>query len=191
MTIVLAMIVIFLIPDFPEEAKWLSDDEKAFVKARLAEDMGDAQIDAQHTWWDVLGVLKDLRVLLSGLTYFALAVPGYSYALFAPTILRSLGYTPVMTQLYSVPPVVAAVGLSMIAATLSDHYKRRYIFILPGLLISVTGIVILLNVHESVSVRYGALFLFAIGQTIATPIVICWFNANRESTSMNPSDFVI
>ena len=183
MTVVLAIIVFFLISEFPEEAKWLSDDEKAFIKARLAEEMGDSQLDAQYTWRDVLGVLEDPKVILSGLVYFALTVPGYGCAIFAPAIIRSLGYTPIMTQLYSVPPVVAAVASSMIAAIASDHYKRRYIFVLPGFLISVVGIIVLLNVHESVSVRYGALFLFAIGQSIATPIVICWFSANRESTS--------
>ena len=191
MTIALAFIVFFLISEFPEEAKWLSDDEKAFVKARLAEDMGDSQLDAQYTWRDVIGVLKDPKVILSGLVYFALSVPGYGYAIFAPTIIRSLGFTPVMTQLYSVPPVVAAVALSMIAAVASDHIKRRYIFILPGFLISIVGIIILLNVHQSVSVRYGALFLFAIGQSIATPIIICWFSANRESTSMDPPGSMI
>ena len=69
----------------------------------------------------------------------------------------------------------------MIVATAVDYYKRRYIFILPMLLISVVGMVVLLTVHDSMNVRYGALFLAAMGQYAVAPIVICWFSSNRES----------
>lgn len=190
-TIACAVIVFFLTSGFPEEAKWLSDDEKAFVRARLAEDIGDSQLDVQPTWRDVFGVLKDFKFILCGLAYFGLLVPGYGYAYFSPAIIRSLGYSPVMTQLYSVPPWLVSFTLGMIAATASDYYKRKYIFILPLLLISVVGIIILLNVHDSVHVRYGALFLSVMGGYSALPIVLCWFSVNREWKSKVSSDSII
>ena len=87
-----------------------------------------------------------------------------------------------MTQLYSVPPMAAAFVLNILVAIASDYYKRRYIFILPTLLISVIGIIILLNVYDGVGVRYGTLFLVVIGQATAFLIVVCWFGANRELT---------
>ena len=37
---VMAIGMYFLVSDFPEEATWLSADEKAYVKARLEEDQG-------------------------------------------------------------------------------------------------------------------------------------------------------
>ena len=74
--------------------RWLSSDEKAFVKARLAEEFGDSQLDAKQTWRNVLGVLKDSKIIFGGFTYFGIIVPVYAYDFFAPTILRSLGYTP-------------------------------------------------------------------------------------------------
>jgi len=179
--------VVFLIADFPEETKWLSDDERAFVKARLAEDFGDPQLNARPTWRDILGVFKDPKIILSGVTYIGLVVPGYCYAFFAPTILRSLGYSPVMTQVHIIPIAATAFGVSMTVAFASDYYKRRYIFILPLLLISVIGLIVLLNVHHGVGVRYAALFLVAVGQAAAIPIVICWFNTNRESMRTDSS----
>ena len=183
MTVGCAIVVSFLIADFPEEAKWLSDDERTFVKTRLAEDVGDSQLEAKTTWRDVLGVFKDFKVILGGLTYFGLIVPGYGTAYFAPTILLSLGYSPVKTQLFSVPLSAASFALSMIVAVASDYYKRRYIFVIPMLFLTVIGMIVLLNVHDSVSVRYGALFLVGMGQAAAAPIIVCWFSANRESTS--------
>ena len=180
----------FLIAEFPEEAKWLSDNEKAFVKARLAEDIGDSQLNAKITWRDVLGVFKDFKVIFGGLIYFGLIVPGYGYAYFAPTILRSLGYSPIKTQLYSVPPWVVTFALSMTVAAASDYYERRYIFIIPLLLISAVGTIVLLTIHEGVNARYGALFLVVMGEFAAAPIVICWFSANRESAPMPSSDCI-
>ena len=191
MTVGCAVVVFFLISDFPEESRWLSDDEKAFVKARLAEDTGDSQLNVHPTWREALGVLRDFKLVLGGLAYFGLIVPGASYAYFAPAIIRSLGYSPVMTQLYSVPPWAVSFALSMAAAAASDHYKRKFIFILPLLLISVVGIIVLLNVHESVDVRYGALFISMMGGFAALPIILCWFSVNREPTSVTSFDFII
>ena len=191
LTVGCAVVVFFLVADFPEEAKWLSDEERAFVKARLAEDVGDPQPDAQPTWRDVLGVFKDFKMFLGGFMYFGLIVSGYGYAFFAPTIIRSFGYSPVKTQLYSVPPWAVTFVMSMIVATASDYYKRRFIFILPMLLVSVVGIIVLLNVHDDVSVKYGALFLVIMGQYVTGPIISCWFTSNGGSMRTFPSDPIV
>lgn len=191
MTVGCAVAVFFLAPDFPEDAKWLSGGERAFVKSRLAEDVGDSQLDTRPTWRDVLGVFKDFKIFLGGFMYFGLIVSGYGYAFFAPTIIRSFGYSPVNTQLHSVPPWVVTFALGMTVATASDHYRRRYIFILPLLLISVVGIIILLNVRNNVKVQYGALFLVVMGQFAASPIVSCWPTSNRELKSKFPSDSTV
>jgi len=185
MTVGCAVVVFFFAADFPEEAKWLSDGERAFAKARLAEDVGDSQLDVRPTCRDVLGVFKDFKIFLGGFMYFGLIVSGYGYAFFAPTIIRSFGYSPVKTQLYSVPPWAVTFALSMVVAIASDYYKRRYIFILPLLLISVVGIIVLLNVHDKVKAMYGALFLVVMGQFSANPIVACWTMSNRESIKVS------
>ena len=53
----------FLIADFPETVTWLTEEEKAFVKARLEDDVGDSGLNAKHTLKDVLGVFKDCKFL--------------------------------------------------------------------------------------------------------------------------------
>lgn len=83
----------FLLPDFPEESAWLAPDEKRFV-----------------------AVLSDARVLLGGFMYLGLIVPAYGYAYFSPFIIRGYGYSPVATQLHSVPPWAAAFAVSMVVA---------------------------------------------------------------------------
>ena len=61
LTCVVSVILYFVISDFPEEATWLSVEEKAFVKQRLYNDVGDSKRNIQVGFKDVLNVLKDCK----------------------------------------------------------------------------------------------------------------------------------
>lgn len=88
LTCVVSFILFFVIPDFPEEAKWLTPDEAAFVRARLQDDQGKSARERRITPRDVLNVFKDYKIFLGGLMYFGFIVPAYSYAYFSPTIIK-------------------------------------------------------------------------------------------------------
>ena len=60
-TVLISFILYFTISDFPEEAKWLSQEEKEFVKARLYEDVGSSRRDEPLTAKSVLAVFKDCK----------------------------------------------------------------------------------------------------------------------------------
>lgn len=49
----------FVISDFPEEATWLTAEEKAFVKARLEDDVGRSGRDEKMELGDVLRPFRD------------------------------------------------------------------------------------------------------------------------------------
>ena len=68
----------------------------------------------------------------------------------------------------------------MLSATASDWLRMRYVFVLATTAVSLAGFVILLVVHDNRHLQYGALFLAAMGTYSAMPIIVCWFNTNRE-----------
>jgi len=177
-TCVCAIAMFWLIPDFPEEAKWLSEEEKAFIRARLYEDVGPSHIGDRISWKRTKEVLKDVKVIVAGFMYFGVIVPAYSVALFTPTIIQGLGHSPITTQLLSVPIYACAFVVSMIVAFASDYFKHRFAFIVGGLVVSISGLVILFVVHNRPNVEYGAIFLVASGLFCAMPIILCWFNMN-------------
>lgn len=86
--------------------------------------------------------------------YLGLIVPAYGYAFFAPTILTGLGYSPIQTQLRSVPPWVCSFTLSMIIAWFSDKLRHRLAFTLIPICIALAGFGTLLNVHDNVGIQY-------------------------------------
>ena len=92
MTVFVSFFFFFLLPDFPEESKWLKEDEKAFVSARLREDQGQSARDRKITLKDVGRVFKDYKVIVAGFMYFGLIVPAYSYAYFAPGIVSQQSF---------------------------------------------------------------------------------------------------
>jgi len=168
----------FIIPNFPEDAKWLKPDEREFLKRRLEVDQGSKSALERHiTAKDVLNVFKDYKVIVGGFCYLSLVVPAYAYAFFAPSIIQGFGYSALQSQLHSVPPWAAAFGWSMLLATVSDFSKHRFSWIIISCVASISGFAVLLTTLPSY-VKYGALFLVTSGTYGAMPVIVCWFNMN-------------
>jgi MFS family permease len=107
--------------------------------------------------------------------YFA---TGLAY--FIPTIVSTYGYTPIQSQLYSIPPWAAAFGLSILMAYLSDRTGKRSPFILFTFLVALAGVFTLFFFHGNNRARYGALCLYTMGVFSAVPIITRWFIMNIE-----------
>lgn len=178
LTCVIATSFFFFIPSFPEDAKWLTPEERSYVKARLQVDQGRSAAERKITVRDVGRVFKDYKVILGGFMYFGMIVPAYGYAFFAPAIVQSYGYSAIETQLHSVPPWACAFAFAMIIATCSDFTKHRFVFTLIPISVAIAGFAIMLSVHDNKHIEYAGLFLIAMGAYSAMPVIVCWFNMN-------------
>lgn len=178
LTVAVSFFFYFWLPDFPEEAKWLQEDERAFIKARLRIDQGSSGAERPIKISDVGRAFKDIKIIVGGFMYFGLIVPAYGYAYFSPTIIQGYGYSPIQTQLHSVPPWAAAFGFAMVIAYLSDRFKHRFLFAIFPIAVCISGFAILITVHNNRTVQYAALFLVAMGAYTAMPVIVCWFNMN-------------
>jgi MFS family permease len=108
-------------------------------------------------------------------------VPIYSFAYFAPTIIKTLGYSVVQTQLHTVPPVAAALVLAIIIAYFSDRTQLRAPYIAFCFALTIVGLSILITTQQSFSAKYAGICLIAMGAFSAGPVVICWFVMNLHS----------
>ncbi|KIH89397.1 major facilitator superfamily transporter [Sporothrix brasiliensis 5110] len=174
----ICFIFLFTFPSFPEQAKWLREDEREYLKARLRADQGNNAAERKVTFRDILTVLRDYKIILGGFMYFGLIVPAYSYAFFSPTIIATYHYGPIQTQLHSVPPWATAFGFSMIVAYLSDKTRHRFLFTIGPICLPIAGFSMLLAIHDNVHAEYAALFLICAGTYSAMPVIVCWFSMN-------------
>ncbi|KAI0911550.1 major facilitator superfamily domain-containing protein [Ustulina deusta] len=177
-TAVVAMIFFFTFPAFPEESKWLTEEEQTYIKARLKAEQGNNRAERKVTFRDAIAIMKDHRIWLGGFMYLGLIVPAYSYAFFAPTIIKTYHYNAIQTQLHSVPPWAASFVFSLLVAALSDWTRHRAFFALAPLAILIAALGVLLSVHTNTIVEYAVLHLFTIGTYGVLPIIVCWFQMN-------------
>ena len=77
--------------DWPTKTKTFSENEKAYLQARLKAD-SDATEDEHFQWSNVLAAFTDYKVWLYCLAYHILSLPLYTLSLFLPSIIAALGY---------------------------------------------------------------------------------------------------
>jgi Major Facilitator Superfamily len=108
LTILVAIIATFVLPDFPENSHhFLSPEEICLAKLRMQEDVGVG--DSEETerkdsrFPGLRDALGDWRVYWLALALTSLVV-SLSFNAFFPTLTETLGYSPTVTLLLCAPP---------------------------------------------------------------------------------------
>lgn len=183
LSIVAAVPAKFLIADWPEEAKFLTADEKKILHQIQLKDTGaGARMDRlDGTAWK--RILTDWKLLVGSLIYLGITVSGYATALFIPSIVASLGYSGIQAQVHSIPIWVVASVVTFSVSIATDRMKHRYGFIMFGVIFASIGYIILLcqgPLHGGLNphVRYMAVFFVTTGCYIVQPVTIVWLSNN-------------
>ncbi|KAL5346828.1 hypothetical protein ACLOAV_007971 [Pseudogymnoascus australis] len=175
-TAVIGALSKFWIVDWPETAKFLSDDERAMLIRKLAVDVGDARMDRLDSK-SIRRTLLDWKIWCGTVMYMGALVTGYATSFFIPTIIRQMGYTAEESQLRAIPIFVCAAASCLIVAVAADRLKHRFGFIIGGCLLGIVGYAILLNLDDvSVGTRYMASFFITMGGFMAQPVTLAWMS---------------
>jgi ACS family tartrate transporter-like MFS transporter len=127
----LAFAVLKFLPDGPEDAPWLSREEKEIIAARLT-----AEETGKHR--EVWPALSDPRVFALGVVNFGLQAGYYGVTLWLPQIVKDMGFSNFVTGLVVALPF----GASVVAMTLwgrsSDSKGERIWHVaIPALLTAI------------------------------------------------------
>lgn len=114
--------------DYPDTAKFLSSAEKEEMLRRLTEDRS-ALDDRPNMiyFWDAI---KDWKIWVHMFITIGIYTPLYSFSLFLPTIVKTLGYTNDTAQLMTVPPYVVACVFCISGGWIADKHKQRGIYMI-------------------------------------------------------------
>ena len=130
--LIMGVAVLWLLPDNPLKAKWLNTDEKATIADCLARDRAATNVDAQHTLWPAL---KDTRVLLMCLIYFAIVIGLYGISFWLPQMIKAKGFSNIETGwIVAGVYVVAAVAMPLWGRSSDRGRERIWHTALPCLL---------------------------------------------------------
>lgn len=175
-TIVLACASYFWLSNYPDTAKFLSEQERQFIITRLAAD-SDATRNERFNWTNVIKALKDPKAWLYGLAFHTMSLPLYTLSLFLPSIIRDLGYTAAKAQLFTVPPYALATIFTVVWAHLSEKAGKRAPFAIASSIIAIIGYIILItntSPSKKPGVSYVGTFFAAAGIYPSTALALSW-----------------
>ncbi|KAI9786773.1 MAG: hypothetical protein M1816_007780 [Peltula sp. TS41687] len=180
-TVIIGIISYWMVHDFPDEARFLTEEDKLRVLRRLK---ADNQSSAEHEEFRMAyfwASVKDFKTWTSVLIYMGAVTPLYSFSLFLPSILRDLGYSSVRAQLLSVPPYAVACLFTVMVGYLADRTRQRGVFNIGFSLIGIAGFGMLLG-GNTPAVRYAGTYLAAVGIYPTVANTISWIGNNVEGT---------
>jgi MFS transporter, ACS family, tartrate transporter len=130
--IILGIATLFLLPDRPDEARWLRPNERDWITSRLAEERR-AKADAEKvTIWQAL---RHPAVLMLTAGLFFTYTGGYAFWFWFPTMLKRLtGWTDVRVGwIGAIPFVAALIGMLVLGWNSDRTRERRWHFAIPQL----------------------------------------------------------
>jgi D-galactonate transporter len=123
-SVILGIITLLILDDRPDEARWLSQDEKQRIVDDLQRDRRLAG-ERKHSFIDAL---KVPQVWLLALIYFCLVSANPTLGFWLPTIIKGLGVrSDFIIGLLAALPYVIGVIMTVLVGKHSDrHLERRY-----------------------------------------------------------------
>ncbi|CCH44602.1 putative membrane protein [Wickerhamomyces ciferrii] len=210
LTVIVAFVVYFIMPDYPDTAKFLTPRERKFVLWRLANDNtiknDEIEVHSESTtssrrFAPDLGIfnekehditmkqafftsVKDWQIYFHILNFFAICVPTYAVALFLPSVVKNMGYSSSRAQLMTIPIYITASISAIIQGYFSDKFSIRSLFICGNLLLVIIGFIMNIVGQETGTpgVIYAGCFLAVLGLYSSFPGCTTWCANNLANS---------
>jgi ACS family tartrate transporter-like MFS transporter len=163
---VLGLITLKMLADRPEEAHWLTEDEKRALRK---------QLDSEHhpdTKKDLWGALKDPRVLVLSLAYFFFVTGSIGVNIWLPQILKPFGLTTLQIGFVSALPYIAGAIALILWSYLLDRSRKYLKNYAIGCFLS--GLGFLSSVYtDNLWFAVAGVSIALIGMSGARPAIFC------------------
>lgn len=121
--VVLGVVTIFYLTDWPREAMWLEPDEREWINSQLENEKHVKQKVRSYTIWQAFA---QRDVILLTLCYFCATTGGYGVAFWLPSILKRLsGQSDMRVTLFAALPYLAGFVVQQLNGWHSDRTLER------------------------------------------------------------------
>ena len=163
--LILGVVVFFYMTDKPEQARWLKDDERAWLVKEMNAEAASKAKDAKHGG---LSGLLNPRVLALAFIYFGTSAGLYTLGIWAPQIIKQLGVSSMTVGLLNaIPPAVSVVAM-VLWSRHSDRTGERTWHVVLACLAAAIGLAVAAGANGTVGL-IAALTLVNIGISCAKP----------------------
>ncbi|KZW03755.1 MFS general substrate transporter [Exidia glandulosa HHB12029] len=157
LTVVVAISMIFILPDFPSTSTFLSPEERALAELRMEEDAGEADVESKNNaLHGFMLAIKDWKVWFLAVALTAQVV-ALSFNAYFP-LMATLGYSRTITLLLCAPPWAFATIVAFLLSRHSDKTNERCFHIIASIVTANIGFIISLATMNT-GARFFSLFL--------------------------------
>ena len=136
-SVLLGVMTLVLLTDSPERARWLSQDQRAWLGAQLRR---DGENSAAPHGVPALRALAHPMVLILSALYVLKCTTFYSYIFWAPDFVRdTLRVSPVVTGLVTGLIACLAAAAALAVGAISDRTGGRFQYMLAGFMLIMVG----------------------------------------------------
>ena len=139
-TVIIGIVTVFVLTDKPEQATFLTREEKDWLAAKL---LAERKAKEAVKTFTALGAMFDPKVLLLSLNYLGIVTASLGMLFFIPQIIKSIGVTNNMTVgwLTMIPYICGGIGLG-VWGRVSDKMNERRWNLLGTCVVSTLGLVL-------------------------------------------------
>jgi ACS family tartrate transporter-like MFS transporter len=136
-SLICGVAALWLLPDGPEKAKWLSAEEKRIIAARLAADrLHDSKNGALHGFKEML---LDKRIWILMIPDFSIVFALYGLNFWLPQMIKAMGYSNIETGFIVALPYLLAMGAMVALGASSDKSGERAGHVAFGAFVGAAG----------------------------------------------------
>ena len=159
--IVMGIVTLFYLTDWPHQAKWLPDDERNWITSELEKEKRAIRETAPLR---ILQAFRHKEVILLAVAYFFIVTGVYGFNFWMPTILKGLsGYSNLVVTLVAVLPYFAALAAILFVGWSSDRTRERRWHTAIAMLIASLGLLLSAVLHGTVALEVSMFCLAAAG----------------------------
>nr|HET7857672.1 MFS transporter [Caldimonas sp.] len=165
---VLGLVAFFYLQDKPEQADWLSAEQKTALRHDLDNDVPLVANAGHASFWQML---RDPKVYMLSLVYFFLLGATYTMVFWAPTLIKGWGIADLfLIGIYAaLPNVFGVIGMVLIGRSSDKRKERRWHFIACTAIAAIGLLVTTVTQGNFVGSMAGLCFA-VIGIASATPL---------------------
>ncbi|WOO83942.1 putative transporterc [Vanrija pseudolonga] len=182
MTLGVAVLCGFIIPNRPESVRWLTPVERDMLLWRLESDHGTKDENDEVSIGRALKMaVLDPKTWLMALT-LQFAFIAATVTNFFPIVVAGLGFDRTTTLAITAPPyILCAIGL-LVNGWSSDRLHNRSYHIAVPMCFTLVGNIIAVSTTK-IAPRYFAMCLLPVGFYCASTIILSWIGANITGPS--------
>ncbi|KAG0174362.1 hypothetical protein DFQ28_006655 [Apophysomyces sp. BC1034] len=178
-SILLSVFAAWYLPNSPETAKFLTDEEREYAVNRLAVDAG-ASNDHSWSWKQVASVFSDWKTYAFMIIYILGTSALQGITLFLPSIIAGMGtWSKPVAQAMTTPPYFMAFLATLAIGYSSDKFFERAYHMIGINLVAIAGFLMLMFIpHSNVVAHYAAACMVTISVYANVAVKVAWFNNN-------------